>query len=214
MSAATSKTRVLIVATRPSLAAGLRSLLMADDLVVIGEAASLSAESAEAAGADVVVAADPSAEWLAGRRWAVPVVVVSRDPSLVRVLSSGPGLAWGVISPEPRAVELQAAVRAVTTGLTVLSPALAGLALPPLPVAPAGVGSDPRDPEAVESLTARERDVLQLLAEGMANRAIANALGISEHTVKFHLASIFGKLGASTRTDAVRRGLRRGLIQI
>ena len=66
----------------------------------------------------------------------------------------------------------------------------------------------------VESLTARERDVLQLLAEGMANRAIASALGISEHTVKFHLASIFGKLGASTRTEAVRRGLRRGLIQI
>lgn len=66
----------------------------------------------------------------------------------------------------------------------------------------------------VESLTSRERDVLILLADGLANREIAAALGISEHTVKFHLASIFGKLGASTRTDAVQRGLRLGVIEI
>jgi ATP/maltotriose-dependent transcriptional regulator MalT len=66
----------------------------------------------------------------------------------------------------------------------------------------------------VEVLTAREHDVLELLAGGLSNRDIAARLDISEHTVKFHLASIFGKLGASTRTEAVQRGLRLGVIEI
>jgi ATP/maltotriose-dependent transcriptional regulator MalT len=66
----------------------------------------------------------------------------------------------------------------------------------------------------IEALTAREHDVLALLADGLSNRDIAARLDISEHTVKFHLASIFGKLGASTRTEAVQRGLRLGVIEI
>ena len=66
----------------------------------------------------------------------------------------------------------------------------------------------------IEALTAREHDVLALVADGLANREVANALSISEHTVKFHLASIFGKLGVSTRTEAVHRGLQLGVIQI
>lgn len=66
----------------------------------------------------------------------------------------------------------------------------------------------------IETLTAREHDVLALLADGVSNREIAGRLAISEHTVKFHLASIFGKLGASTRTEAVQRGLRLGVIDI
>ena len=66
----------------------------------------------------------------------------------------------------------------------------------------------------IEALTVRERDVLALVADGLPNREIAHALAISEHTVKFHLASIFGKLGASTRTEAVQRGLRHGVIEI
>lgn len=65
-----------------------------------------------------------------------------------------------------------------------------------------------------EALTAREHDVLALLADGYRNREIAERLGISEHTVKFHLAAIFGKLGASTRTEAVRKGLKLGLIEL
>ena len=63
-----------------------------------------------------------------------------------------------------------------------------------------------------EALTAREHDVLELLAQGLGNREIAERLGISDHTVKFHLSAIFGKLGASTRTDAVRRALSLGVI--
>ena len=66
----------------------------------------------------------------------------------------------------------------------------------------------------IESLTTREHDVLALVADGLSNREIARALAISEHTVKFHLASVFGKLGVSTRTEAVQRGVRLGVIEI
>ena len=68
--------------------------------------------------------------------------------------------------------------------------------------------------DVVEHLTTREHDVLALVADGLPNRDIATALAISDHTVKFHLASIFGKLGVSTRTEAVQRGLRLGFIDI
>jgi DNA-binding NarL/FixJ family response regulator len=68
--------------------------------------------------------------------------------------------------------------------------------------------------EAFEMLTPREIQVLELLAEGLPNKAIAGRLGISDQTVKVHVASISGKLGASNRTDAVRRGVRRGLITL
>ena len=68
--------------------------------------------------------------------------------------------------------------------------------------------------EAVEALTPREVQVLELLAEGLPNKAIASRLGISDQTVKFHVAAIIGKLGASNRTDAVRRAIRRGLVVI
>jgi DNA-binding NarL/FixJ family response regulator len=66
----------------------------------------------------------------------------------------------------------------------------------------------------VEALTSRETQVLELVAAGLSNRAVAARLGVSDETVKFHLASIFGKLHASNRTDAVLRALRRGLIPL
>jgi DNA-binding NarL/FixJ family response regulator len=67
---------------------------------------------------------------------------------------------------------------------------------------------------AHEALTPREQEVLAHVAQGMSNKAIADALGISDQTVKFHVAAIIGKLGASNRTDAVRRAIRRGLVVI
>jgi len=65
-----------------------------------------------------------------------------------------------------------------------------------------------------EPLTPREVEVLELLAEGLSNKAIAARLGISDQTVKFHVAAICGKLGAANRTDAVRRAIRRGLVSL
>ncbi len=64
----------------------------------------------------------------------------------------------------------------------------------------------------LEPLTERESQVLQLLAQGLANKQIAASLGISEHTVKFHISSIYGKLGATSRTEAVRNGVQHGLV--
>lgn len=82
----------------------------------------------------------------------------------------------------------------------------------------AGSGSDPdrldSEPLLVEPLTPREIDVLELVAQGLSNKAVAARLGISDQTVKFHLASISGKLGAANRTDAVRRAVRRGLVTL
>ena len=77
-----------------------------------------------------------------------------------------------------------------------------------------GHHSDDEDEIVQEQLTPRETKVLELLAEGLPNRAIGKRLRISDQTVKFHVASIAGKLGAANRTDAVRRAVRRGLITL
>ena len=79
---------------------------------------------------------------------------------------------------------------------------------------PPRVDDSAGDNEYEEPLTAREVEVLELLAEGLPNKSIAARLGISDQTVKFHVASICGKLGAANRTDAVRRAVRRGLISL
>jgi len=74
-------------------------------------------------------------------------------------------------------------------------------------------GGEDRE-DLVEPLTARELQVLTLLAEGLPNKSIASRLGISDQTVKFHIAAIIGKLGAANRTDVVRRAVRRGLVTL
>jgi DNA-binding NarL/FixJ family response regulator len=66
----------------------------------------------------------------------------------------------------------------------------------------------------VEQLTAREREVLAFMSDGLGNKEIAARLGISEHTVKFHTSSILGKLSVASRTEAVTQGIRRGLIAL
>jgi DNA-binding NarL/FixJ family response regulator len=66
----------------------------------------------------------------------------------------------------------------------------------------------------IEALTPREVEILQLLAAGLGNKEIASRLGISDHTVKFHVASVIGKLGAASRTEAVTLGIRHGLVMI
>jgi DNA-binding NarL/FixJ family response regulator len=105
---------------------------------------------------------------------------------------------------------------ALQSGATDVSPEIDAVLIPPEALVPpaANPRTVPGSEPLVEQLTPRERDVLALVADGLGNRAIAHALAISEHTVKFHLASVFGKLGVSSRTEAARRGLRLGLIDI
>lgn len=119
-----------------------------------------------------------------------------------RALEGGAGaILPRVVLPE----ELIAALQAVAAGFVVISPDLASVTLSG-PLAPA----DPLPP--TETLTPREREVLERMAEGLSNKEIAARLSISEHTAKFHIASIMSKLGAESRTEAVTLAIRRGLL--
>jgi two-component system, NarL family, response regulator YdfI len=133
-----------------------------------------------------------------------PAVILSgdRDPEWARdALRLG---ARAILPRDASREEILAAIEAVAAGLVALDPrsveALLGTAARSLPA------------EAVEPLTPRETEVLQMLAEGEGNKSIAWKLGISEHTVKFHVASIMAKLHAGTRTEAATIGIRRGLV--
>jgi two-component system, NarL family, response regulator YdfI len=112
----------------------------------------------------------------------------------------------GVLPADVTPTQLVSAVSAVAKGLLVLQPAETALA------AAATQTRNGETAELFEPLTPREKEVLQMLASGLGNKQIAAHLKISEHTAKFHVASILGKLGASSRTEAVSLGLRRGLI--
>jgi two-component system nitrate/nitrite response regulator NarL len=128
-----------------------------------------------------------------------------------------PGAAWSaglraLLRRDADPSRIVAAVEAVWLGLTVVDPAFHSALFnmsDPFPLQPGGVRA-PEQP--VEELTPRERQVLRLMAEGLPNKNIAARLGISEHTVKFHINAILGKLGAGSRTDAVVRATRLGLI--
>ena len=137
----------------------------------------------------------------------VPVLALTASSSptwIFRALQAG---IRGILPPEVSGDELASAVRALASGLVVVSPEFSETMRPSL----RETDSDELDSTTV-SLTAREQQVLAMLAEGLLNKEIANRLRISEHTVKFHICSIMGKLGASSRTEAVTRGIRRRLI--
>jgi two-component system, NarL family, response regulator YdfI len=112
-----------------------------------------------------------------------------------------------VLPRDATAGELQAAVIAAAAGLITIHPETINSLLPG-PPAPAPVSAA----KTPQTLTPREVEVLRMLAEGMGNKEIAWRLGISEHTVKFHVGSIFTKLDATSRTEAVTIGIRMGLV--
>ncbi len=116
---------------------------------------------------------------------------------------------WGMVPLDAPATQLQAAVMAAAQGLITLPRVQAQRLYARRPVAEAITIEEPD-----VSLTIREREVLELVGQGLSNKLIARQLQISEHTVKFHVSSISSKLGAASRTDAVRRGLRHGLITL
>jgi len=128
----------------------------------------------------------------------------------LRALRTSEARRAGVRAVLPRgatASELVAAIEAVAAGLIVLHPEGVEALLSPSPLPSAADTTG-------ETLTVREAEVLNTIAEGLGNKEIAARLGISEHTVKFHIAAIFTKLNAGSRTEAVAIGVRRGLIMI
>jgi DNA-binding NarL/FixJ family response regulator len=130
------------------------------------------------------------------------VALAPDEESATAAWSAGArGLLPRTTSPE----RLVTAIQAVAQGLAVIEPQLLAFGWP-------AAASD--EPVLAEALTTRELEVLQLLAEGLANKAIALRLDISEHTVKFHVNAIMSKLGAQSRTAAVVRATRLGLIML
>ena len=208
--------RVFIVAASPLARAGLENLLAARDVEVVGSNATIDtvADMLADAAPDVVLI-DSSGEPFEPMMGTILASGLAADISVVflgdgmnpgasaEALRAGIRAALpGDISPD----QLISALHAAASGLFVLHPSHAPEALP--------AGSAPMRAldELTESLTRRELEVLQMLAAGLSNKEIAARLNISEHTVKFHVASILGKLGASSRTEAVSLGIRRGLV--
>ena len=138
-----------------------------------------------------------------------PLVVLTDNTEnslVVEALGSG---TRAILPRDATSEEIVAAIQATATGLVVLHPhVLRSMLSPILP----GEESEP-DPSD-QTLTPREIEVLRMVAEGLGNKEIASRLGISDHTVKFHISSIFAKLGASSRTEAVTVGIRQGLIMV
>ena len=202
--------RILVVADDSLVRAGLAALLDREPgCNVVGQVAGGADPSDIRAvyGPDVAVwdlGWDPSAalENLAELREAgLPVVALLPDKTyLGDAWSSG---ARGLLPRDSEPQALVAALTAVAQGLVVLDPSLSDGVPPPI---------DRAAPPLIADLTPREQEVLQLLAEGLPNKSIAQRLAISEHTVKFHVNAILGKLQAQSRTEAVTRATRLGLV--
>ena len=203
--------RVLVVAEDPLVRAGLATLLASQPGCVIAGQVAVDVELTNAAQVyrpDVVVwdlGSNPTrALERANSIRDVRVPVVALLPDETDAAEAWACGARGLLLRTAPAENLAAALAAAAQGLAVIDPAFAALLLP------AARDQSPALP--IEELTPRELEVLRLMAEGQSNKTIARALGISEHTVKFHVNAILGKLNASSRTEAVVHATRLGLI--
>ncbi len=206
--------RVLIVAAYPAMRAGLRALLAAvPGLEVVAELAPEALDGARwPADVDAAVVSLDDDEGLAQLDEALgllPTVLLAATPQDYQAVPAVPGAPRAYLLRNAGGEDIAAALQAVRRGLMVLDPAVAaqwraGAAAPRAPAG--GDGGEP--------LTERELEVLRLLALGLPNKAIALRLGISEHTVKFHVGAILAKLGAASRTEAVMLAARRGLLPL
>jgi NarL family two-component system response regulator YdfI len=205
--------RVLIAASSAILRAGLESIVRS------GPTLELAGSAADLANVETSVARDDPDVVLADIEFAPgdgPPAELTSAAAVVLLVDHPPGqwtveaLRSGVRAILPRDIsagEIIAAIEAAAAGFTVLTPADLQALLPVLPRAERAESPGPGG-----TLTPRELEVLALLSEGVGNKTIAWKLGISEHTVKFHVASIMGKLHATSRTEAVALGIRKGLI--
>lgn len=209
--------RVFIVAPSSLARSSLENLLARRDVKVVGNAANIESLADELADAEAnVVLIDGSGESAASIleplksseiASEIPVVLLAdwaSTESLAEALHAGIRAA---LPEDVNSQQIMAALQAAAAGLVILHPQEINEVFP----AAAAPLSQPLA-ELPEPLTRREREVLQMLASGLANKEIAARLNISDHTVKFHVASVLGKLGASGRTEAVALGIRRGLV--
>lgn len=220
---------VVVVASTASERALLRELAQGPGLEVVSERSNVDGSPVDA---DVLLVSGEEAIArafdVAGDDGRLGVVGVVRDARAAAALvpdSDVPG--WALLGDEATTREAQAAIHAASAGLgswpASWTDRLVGRREPGEPSAAAGLAVDLESDEGElvaaagaegEPLTGREGEVLELLAYGLSNRRMADRLGISEHTVKFHVASIYAKLGVNGRAAAVRRALGRGLISV
>lgn len=199
--------RVAVVGGDPLARSALASALSASAIVEVpGDAAPDDPAALDGLSADVVLwdpgaGAEAELDGLAGASAAHPVVALAlRASDAARALAEG---ARGVLSRDAEPARLLAALSAVDSGLVVVDEAFAAEIV---------TRARPRAEPGGEALTAREREVLELMAQGRSNKRIAAELGISEHTVKFHVNAILHKLDADTRTEAVVQAARLGWV--
>ena len=192
--------KVALLTDDPLLRAGVSSLLSQ-----LGHIDVVDRDGAEVALWDAGVDGEKTLAKLGElREMPIPVVAIVGDPHHVApAIAAG---ARGVVLRDQVGPGIHAALAAVRSGLTVIDTELAPALVPMPPVHPPTKGRG--------ELTERERQVVQLLSEGLSNKLIADRLGISDHTAKFHVNGVMMKLAASTRTEAVVEAMRRGLIRL
>lgn len=208
--------RVFIVAASPLARAGLENILAARGVEVVGSVADADSLADQLADTETdVVLVDGSGEPPEALVESLAESDLASEIAIILLADqtppgwSGEALRNGLRAVLPSDIspdQLVGALQSVAAGLVVIHPADLGAVLPT-----ANNSSRPLV-ELTEPLTRREREVLQMLAAGLGNKEIAARLAISDHTVKFHVASILGKLGAASRTEAVSIGIRRGLV--
>jgi DNA-binding NarL/FixJ family response regulator len=209
-------TRVLIVAASPLARAGLQNMLVATGFDVAASLPGiddLAGQLLETEPDVVVIDApgdtrDQILDELTNTEIVreTAVIFVTDDPPSIWTSDAIRSGVRAVLPSDVSPDQLRIATEAATSGFVIL-PSHEVAAVVPASALPSVSLS-----ELPEALTKREREVLQMLASGLGNKEIAARLSISEHTAKFHVASILGKLGASTRTEAVSIGIRRGLV--
>jgi DNA-binding NarL/FixJ family response regulator len=204
-------TRVFLVAESSRARERLEEALEAADMEVAGTAADFDNFRHEIPTNTDVTLADAGEEPLSevletieesGALAATRVALLTDDATPVFVNQALRAGVRGILPVEVDGNQLSAAIRAIALGLVVLYPSELRISRQ----------ADVVEEIMVEPLTPREREVLQMLAQGKSNREVAARLKISEHTAKFHVASVLGKLRAATRAEAVSIGMRRGLI--
>jgi two-component system, NarL family, nitrate/nitrite response regulator NarL len=208
MAAVSDPIKVALLTDDPLLRAGLTSLLAQNESISVVEDGSAEVALWDAGN-------DPSktlSRLSELKSLDMPVVAVVGDPAHVApALAAG---ARGVVLRDQVGPGIHAALTAVRSGLTVMDTALASSLVPSQPAANTNMANVAPHAKGRGELTERERQVVQLLSEGLSNKLIADRLGISDHTAKFHVNGVMMKLGASTRTEAVVEAMRRGLIRL